>query len=675
MGDPERRESRPQPEAPAPDVAAGEDLLLRHALAAAQSSLLKWDCGRDRLSLRGPFWSQIALPAPDAPAPLAAFLEIVEEGDRPGLEAAIRRAAAAEGDFRDTADFRVPAADGDVREFTLGFGRGPGDTASVVGVMRDATEDRRLRRDLMEARNAAEGANEAKSDFLATISHEIRTPINGILGMVGLLLDTDLNTEQRDFAATVQESGQALLEIVTDILDFAKIEAGRVELEHIDFDLAEVVAGVVRLLEPRARSKGLTLKAVRETLPHVAGDPGRVRQVLLNLIGNAVKFTETGGVVVRCRVLGKLDGVVRIRAEVEDTGVGISKDAGGKLFRKFSQVDSSVARRYGGTGLGLAVSKSLVDLMGGEVGVDSELGEGSTFWFELPLMEAGRPVQMSLPAAGPRRRRAPVLVVDDNPVNQRLLVALLDRMGFRSELAATGPEAVEAVRGGAFGLVLMDLELPGMDGWSAAAEIRKLPGARAEVPILAVTGEVRPGDRERFRHSAINDYLLKPVDRNELTMLVRRWIGARIANDAGTDAPAAAAGNAAGADSLIDATVVSGLARQLGDDKAGELIDLYVTDLGERLTRIAAAADGRDQDRLLREVHDLRSTSGSLGLSRLFALGEEIQTACTEGNLDRAVAIAANVAETARGTIAALQALDPRHRGAAASRAAARAAR
>ena len=677
MGNPKGREGQALPEAPAPDVPSGDEALLLDALAASQMSVLEWDCGGDRLSVRGPFWSQIARPAPEAPSPLAALLDIVEGADRPGLEAAIRRAAEAPGDFRDIAEFRVQAAVGDVREFTLGVGRVPGAGSTfVAGVIRDATEDRRLRRDLMEARNAAKAANEAKSDFLATISHEIRTPINGILGMVGLLLDTDLNAEQRDFASVVQESGQALLEIVTDILDFAKIEAGRVELEHIDFDLAEVVAGVVRLLGPRARSKGLTLKAELQRLPHVAGDPGRVRQVLLNLIGNAVKFTEKGGVTVRCRILGKVDGVLSIRGEVEDTGVGIGigTEARNKLFRRFSQVDSSVARWYGGTGLGLAVSKSLVDLMGGDIGVESVLGEGSTFWFEVPLMEAGRPVRTARPAAGRPRRRSPVLVVDDNPVNQRLLVALLDRMGFRTEVAATGPEAVASVRRGAFGLVLMDLELPGMDGWAAAAEIRGLPGARAGVPILAVTADVKHGDRERYRHSAINDYLLKPVDRDELTMLVWRWIGARVApgEAPGHEAPGHEA--PVGDGTLIDASVVSSHARQLGDDKVGELIDLYVTDLNERLTRIAAAVEARHQDRLLQEVHDLRSTSGSLGLSRLFALGGDIQVACSEGKLDRALAIAAELPETAQRTVAALDAQDPRNARSAKPRAAAGAA-
>lgn len=357
---------------------------------------------------------------------------------------------------------RSAAYTGDVREFTVALSRPClqiGDARIVAGVVGDATEALRLKRELVEARNLAETANRTKSEFVATISHEIRTPINGILGMTGLLLDTTLNTEQLDFAHTVQESGQALLKIVTDILDFSKVEAGKLELEQILFDLPDVVSGAVRITEPRATAKGLMLKwEPDERLPKtMSGDPGRLRQMLLNLISNAIKFTGRGHVEVRARLLQRKNRVARIRFEIEDTGIGISEAARSKLFQKFSQVDTTIARRYGGTDLGLAVCKSLVDLMAGDIGVDSTLGQGSTFWFEVALPEAKAVLERAQPTNAPRHAGAPVLVVDDNTVNSRLLVALLARMGHTADVVDTGWKAVDAARHGNYGLVLMDV--------------------------------------------------------------------------------------------------------------------------------------------------------------------------------------------------------------------------
>ena len=648
-------------DAAAPSATLSDAPLYERALAAAQQSILEWRPGADRVTVGPAFWAQIGRPEFGPSLPLADFLGLVAADDRVDLGEMLRGCAAYEGDSAAdvSTSVRIVTPQSDVREFTVALSRPGVRTASdriVVGIVSDATEARRLRRDLVEARNLAEGANRAKSEFIATISHEIRTPVNGILGMTGLLLDTKLGDEQRDFARTVQESGQALLDIVTDILDFAKVESGKLELEQIAFELPEVVASAVRMTEARAGAKGLDLlwqpdaKLPRE----VQGDPGRLRQVLLNLISNAIKFTDKGRVVVRGRVLQRKNRVARLRFEIEDTGIGIGESALPKLFQKFSQVDSSIARRYGGTGLGLAVCKSLVDLMAGDIGVESTVGQGSTFWFEIALPEGGAKLARPQPTGAPRAG-VPVLVVDDNQVNSRLLVALLTRMGHSSDVVDTGWKAVEAARQGSYGLVMMDVQLPGLDGYEAAAAIRALPGKRGEVPIVAVTADATEGDRERYRHSAINDFVLKPIDTNELTNVVKRWAGTWVGRGAPrADAPSAPA------DEIIDRAVLSALAARIGIQKTGELVDLYMTDLKERTERMRVALEARDMNALHREAHDLKGTSGSLGLTRLFALGEDIQGATQDGNEKLAFATAAAVGPAAELTIAALADADPR---------------
>ena len=636
----------------------GREALYRSALTVSQESLWEWDPATGTLTISEAFWSQVGRAELGPRIALAGFLELAQPEDRAAVKAALdsREQRPVTGWFP---EFRVRTPEGDLREFAMGGGvRATAAGERVwLGLIRDVTESRRLRRELEEARDEAEGANRAKSEFVATISHEIRTPINGILGMIGLLLDSELTREQRDFAVTVQESGQALLEIVTDILDFSKIEAGRLELEQIAFSVDDVARSAVRLLEPRARAKRLQL--IYHTTPDLpaalSGDPGRLRQLFLNLINNAVKFTERGHVVVRAKVLGRTEGIARLRFEVQDTGIGIPEAAMAKLFRKFSQVDSSIARRYGGTGLGLAVCKNIVDMMGGDIGVASEPGKGSTFWFEVVLPETTATLNAAKPAAGPKRRGAPVLVVDDNVVNARLLAALLAKLGYRCDVVESGPEAVQAARAGGYGMVLMDLQMPGMDGRVAADAIRALPGHAGEVPVIAVTGDASVADRERYRDSAINDYLTKPVDRDHLATIVQRWAGARV-----TPAPLAPVEDAADGDAVIDRAVIRGLVERLGAAKTGELVDLYVEDLKGRMGRVRAAGAARDLETLKREVHDLRSTSGSLGLSRLFALGEQMQNACTSGRADEAFRLAAEVPDASAATIAALASADPR---------------
>ncbi len=372
----------------------------------------------------------------------------------------------------------------------------------------------------------------AKSEFLATMSHEIRTPMNGVSGMATLLLDTPLDSEQREFVNTIKGSADSLLAILNDILDLSKVESGRLELERLPFDFERACADIVALLEPRARDRGLALElAYAADAPRrIVGDPARLRQVLVNLVGNAIKFTERGHVRIRVGAHAGTEHAAALRIEVEDTGIGIPPEAHARIFEQFRQADGSTSRRFGGTGLGLAISQRLVQLMGGRIQLDSEPGRGSRFWFDLHVPEAEHAVSETPSAkegSGLKALETPlhVLLADDNEVNRRVAGHMLKRLGCTFETAGNGREALEKLEQGRYDVVLMDCQMPDLDGFETTEEWRRRESAGARVPIVAMTANAMAGDRERCLAAGMDDYLTKPVQPAQLAGTLERWGG------------------------------------------------------------------------------------------------------------------------------------------------------
>ena len=517
-----------------------------------------------------------------------------------------------------------------------------------VTVFTDVTARREESRRLIEARENAESSGRAKSEFLATMSHEVRTPMNGVLGIAELLLDTPLSAEQRDYVETIHRSGQALLEILNDILDLSKIDANRLDLESIAFDPVQAVRDMVALSAPRASAKGLTLtqRHAGDVPGDVLGDPGRLRQVLGNLIGNSLKFTDAGSVSISVSLEHVVSDDVVLRFAVSDTGIGMSPEQRSRLFQPFTQADASTTRRFGGTGLGLAICRRLVELMGGEFTVDTEPGGGSTFSFTIRCGRAEPGASKArIPDIAPDLRlRGRVLVVEDNLVNRKVARATLSGLGLEVIETVDGSMAVDLVRGQRFDLVLMDMHMPVMDGIEATRRIRAAEAAgelAGHLPIIAMTANVMREAVDACKAAGMDDFLPKPFARRQLIEVLARWLDTRsMPASHRTEAVAAASGGSHPSTTrqeIAGRPVINPVQFALLKETMGGDLHALVADFHSGTDEILAAlgASGAECDARLvhRHAHSLGSSAAMVGADHLAMLARGLEANAKKGQL------------------------------------------